>query len=290
MKKKIIIVSILIILIIVLLIIPRDVYKKIFNRDDVSIDNPEDLVYQTMYVKNNSDFLVGIKVGVKSIEEDEIGQKWDLLTKNVNSLPTGYGSPIAATATLFEHTTEDGVLTLNVSEDFLESDGRLAIECLAWNFCNEEIKEVVVKIDEQTVKEVNNYYFNRITKDLGVNLTYETPYLFEADYVTIIYHENGTIKPVTYFYDSKNNVYDYTIQKMFKQDQTLSEMVKGSEYSYEIEDKNMVIHLEYAGSFSEELIQTITETMKINFMVDGIVINGLDTVLLEFSFLPEPTE
>ena len=154
MKKKIIIVSILIILVVVLLLIPKDVYGKIFKKNKNNEPKiEENLVYQTMYVKSMNKYLVGVKVGVKALEEDVVSQKWDILTKDVSLIPSGYSSPIALSTTLLSHEVKDGVLTLNVSEDFLSSEGRLAIECLAWNFCNDEVKEIVVKINDEKILE-----------------------------------------------------------------------------------------------------------------------------------------
>lgn len=285
MKKKIIIVSILIILVIILLLIPRDVYKKIFKKDNGNVpDVKEELVYQTMYVKNSDEMLVGIKVGVKSIEEDSISQKWDLLTSSVATLPTGYSSPIAKSTTLYSHETSNGVLTLNVSNDFLESEGRKAIECIAWNYCNDEVSEVVVKIDDQVVNEINNYYFAKITKSIGVNFTFETNYLFESDYVTVVYHENDIVTPVTFFFDSTKNKMDYTIQKMVKLNDTMTDLVNAKAYSYEIKNNQMVVNFDYGNKLSDDLIATITDTIKLNYNVDSFTINGVESVLLQETF------
>lgn len=291
MKKKIIIISILVVVVVVLLLIPKDVYKKIFKKDNSIKNNvTEELVYETLFVKNDKDCLVGIKVGVKKLEEDEITQKWDLLTKNVSSLPSGYTSPINVSAVLYSHVVENNSLVLNVSEDFIKSDGRRAIECLAWNYCNEQIKEVVVKIDDKIIDEVGDFYFSRITKEMGTNFTYEAKDLFESSYLTVVYYENGTIKPVTYFFDDTKNIYDYAIAKMLKNEQELVELVNAKGYTYEVNDTELVINLSYGGSFSDEMKQTILETVKLNFKLSGLSVNGSDAVMLKESFIGEKTE
>lgn len=291
MKKKIIIISILIIVVVVLLLIPKDVYKKIFKKDQ-QIENSvtEELVYETLFVKNDKNCLVGIKVGVKKLEEDEIAQKWDLLTKNVSSLPSGYTSPINVSAVLYSHVVENNSLVLNVSEDFIKSDGRSAVECLAWNYCNGEIKEVVVKIDDKKIDEVGDFYFRKIAKEMGTNFTYEAKDLFESSYLTVVYYENDTIKPVTYFFDDTKNLYDYVIAKMLKNDLELSELVNAKGYTYEVKDTELVINLSYGGSFNDEIKQTILETIKLNFKLSGLLINGSDAVMLKESFIGEKTE
>lgn len=291
MKKKIIIISILVILIITLLLIPKDVYKKIFNKEDENPDTPTtNLVYQTMYVKNAQNKLVGIEVGVEKIEEDEVNQKWNLLTTLASNLPSGYSSPIALTTTLYSHVVENEKLVLSVSEDFTSSEGRISIECLAWNYCNDDIKEVVIKVDDQVVDHVSNYEFSKISKKMGTNFVYEAKDLFSSNYLTVVYHEENQIRPVTYFYDDTKNIYDYAIAKMFNDNTELSNLVSSKAYSYEIKDTELVINLNYEGSLSEKMVQTILETTKLNFQLSNLVINGAQTVMLQQSFIGEKAE
>lgn len=284
MKKKIIIVSILIVLIIVLLLIPKDVYQKIFKKTpDVDTPQTDNLVYQTMYVKNSSQYLVGVKVGIKAYEEDEVSQKWDLLTKDAALIPNGYSSPIAQTTTLYSHSIEDSVLTLNVNEDFLNSEGRLAIECLAWNFCNNSVKEVVVKIGDQVVNEVSNYYFNKISVDNGVNLTYETLDLFEAEIVTVIFHQNEIIKPVTFFYKPNLNEYEFVLKKIFNCDSELAEVFNES-CSYEIKTNELIVSLNFDTQLSDDVVQMLNDTFKIQDVIKKVTINGTQDVLLKIDY------
>lgn len=289
MKKKIIIVCVLILLIIVLLLIPKDVYLKIFNKEDPVTNEESSLVYQTIYAENEDGILVGIKVGLDSIEEDVISQKWDILTINSNLLPKGYSSPIISNTKLLDYQIDNNVLTLNLTEDFINSNGRKAIECLAWNFCCDDIDEVVVKINDQVVKEINNYQFNKINKNIGVNLTFDTPYLFETDYSTVIFYENDQILPVTYFFENDFDKITYTLNKLFDTDDTLKEVVSGSLYSYEITDELLVINIDTSCVFSEMLTESINNTIKLNFDVSGYIINGIDSVILEQSFIEDTT-
>lgn len=278
MKKKIIIVSVLIILIIVLLVIPRDVYKKIFGRDEVVVETPVNKVYQNMYLKNANGKLVGVDVEVPCLEEDVTLQKWNLLTKEASSLPTGYASPIVGAAELVNYEVDTNILYLNVNEAFLESEGRVAIECLAWNFCNDEITEVVVKIDGIQVSNLNNYYFKKISREIGVNLTFETAFLYEAAHVTIIKYEDKLIKPVTYFYESDNK-YEYLVNKILG-----SNWENQVNYTYEATAETLVINLLDEATYSEDVLKTLAESIKFNFKVDSFILNGKDAVILEQSF------
>lgn len=291
MKKKIIIISILVVLIITLLLIPKDIYKKIFNKDDEKTDEPAvNLVYQTLFVRNSQDKLVGIKVGTEKIEEDIVGQKWDLLTTSSNLIPSGYSSPINTSTTLYSHVTENNQLILNVSEEVMDSYGRITIECLAWNFCDDTIKEVVVKVNDQEIDHINDYYFNTISKNLGTNFVFEAKDLFSSNYLTVVYYSDDQIMPVTFFYDDTENIYDYAICKMFKNDEKLTEIVTSKAYTYRINDTELVINMNYEGSLSETIINTVLETTKLNFSLSNLTINGTQTVMLEQSFIGEKTE
>ena len=285
MKKKIIIISLLVLLIIVLLLIPKDVYTKIFNKEDPVVEEEEKLVYQTIYAQDSNGYLVGVKVGLDSIEEDEVSQKWDILTANSNLLPNGYSSPIDSNTKLYDHSFENGILTFNVSSEFTTSNGRAAIECIAWNFCVGEVSEVVVKIDEEVVTEINNYYFNKISKNVGVNLTYETAYLFETDYTTVILYEDNRILPVTYFFDDEIDNVTFTLNKIFSKDEMLKELVMSDGYSYEFTEELLVININAVTELNELISNTLTDTIKQTYDVKGFVINGVDSVILEQSFI-----
>jgi len=288
MKKKIIIISILIILVVILLLIPKDVYQKIFKKNQSKGSLPTDtLVYQTMYVKNSDQYLVGIKVGLKSFEEDEIGQKWDILTKDVALIPSGYSSPIASSTSLIDHSSEDGILTLSVTSDFLNSDGRLTIECLAWNFCNDEIKEVVVKIDDVVVNEINNYSFNKISKAMGVNITYDTLNLFTSNFTTIIFHQDDIIKPVTFFFKDSADEYEYVINKILSTDDNFKELLNTEGINYELVGNELNISVAIDKELNKNVISTLTDTFKENTKITSVIVSGTNNVLLKLDFTKE---
>ena len=173
---------------------------------------------------------------------------------------------------------------MNLSEEFFNSEGRSTIECIAWNFCNDNITEVIVTVDDKIVNEVNGYYFKEITKKMGVNLTYESAYLFEADYVTVVLYQDDLIKPVTYVFNSKNDIYEYTINKIFKNDSNLKDMVMANGYSYKVEKNNFVITMDYNNTLNENVIKSLTDTVNMNFDIKSLIINGSDSVLLEINF------
>lgn len=279
MKKKIILVVAVLAILITLICIPKTTYQKWFGK--TPNDNPVDTnkEYQTIFVVDEKNKLVGLKVPVEGIEEDQIAQKWNLLTSQMNKIPQGYSSPITPSTVLNDYKIEDNKLILNVSEDILRSSGRLAIESLAWTFCNDEIKEVVLRVDENVVNLISDYQFNKISKEIGTNFTYETSYLFEADYTTVVFYENDFILPVTYFYKDINE-YDFMISKIFSENN-----IELTDYTYTIDNENLVIQINDNITMSDSLKQTLEETVKLNFSVDAMTVNGVDTVLYEKTFV-----
>ena len=279
MKKKIILVVAVLAILITLICIPKTTYQKWLGR--TPNDNPIDTnkEYQTIFVVDEKNKLVGLRVPVEEIEEDQIAQKWNLLTSQMNKIPQGYSSPITPSTVLNDYKIEDNKLILNVSEDILRSSGRLAIESLAWTFCNDEIKEVVLRVDENVVNLISDYQFNKISKEIGTNFTYETSYLFEADYTTVVFYENDLILPVTYFYKDINE-YDFMISKIFSE-----KNIELTDYTYTVDNENLVIQINDNITMSDSLKQTLEETVKLNFSVDAMTVNGIDTVLYEKTFV-----
>ena len=279
MKKKIILVVAVLAILITLICIPKTTYQKWFGK--TPNDNPIDTnkEYQTIFVVDEKNKLVGLRVPVEEIEEDQIAQKWNLLTSQMNKIPQGYSSPITPSTVLNDYKIEDNKLILNVSEDILRSSGRLAIESLAWTFCNDEIKEVVLRVDENVVNLISDYQFNKISKEIGTNFTYETSYLFEADYTTVVFYENDLILPVTYFYKDINE-YDFMISKIFSENN-----IELTDYTYTVDNENLVIQINDNITMSDSLKQTLEETVKLNFSVDAMTVNGIDSVLYEKTFV-----
>lgn len=96
----------------------------------------------------------------------------------------------------------------------------------------------------------------KISKEIGTNFTYETSYLFEADYTTVVFYENDFILPVTYFYKDINE-YDFMISKIFSENN-----IELTDYTYTIDNENLVIQINDNITMSDSLKQTLEETVK----------------------------
>lgn len=278
MKKRIIIITSILVVLITLIAIPKSTYQKWFGKNpDVDLPTSSSK-YQTIFVVNEENQLTGVKVAVDEIAEDQILQKWELLTSKMNLIPSGYSSPITPSTVLNQYTLENMVLVFDVSEDILRSSGRLAIESLAWTFCNDDIKEVKLVVSGEEVKAINDYTFFKINKEMGTNFSYETSYLFEADYTTVVYYDNDLILPVTYFYTDYSE-YDFIISKIFE-----NEISAVSDYSYELSEESFVIKFNDAIVINDELKKTLDETIKLNMNVNSISVNYANEVLYEQTF------
>lgn len=284
MKKRLLIVLGIFVLVgVVLLSIPKTTYQKLFNRDaDVSVKPESDTrVEKLIYVMSKNDELVGLKVKVDEVIEDEIMQKWDLLTTKVSSYPLGYYSPIETSTILNKYEVCQNILTLSLSEDFLNSDGKNALASIAWTFCDDEIDEVVIKINNEKLSTLKDYHFAKINRKINVNYVYETSYLFEADYVTIVHNDDNIYKPVTYFFQGVDS-FDYVVSKILD-----NNIIDNKAYSYEFEEKNLSINLAVDTVLSTEVIEEIKQAALLNYDVESLLISNNVMTIYEETFTEE---
>lgn len=277
MKKKIIAIIVLGLLVLTALLIPNETYKKWFGK--VPIENEEEPLYhQTVYLKNKEGYLVGLKVPVFEIEEDEIQQKWDLLTKKVSLIPTGYSSTINSATELIEYRLEDSKLIFNVTDDFLLSEGRSAIEALAWTFINDEVNEIVVLVEGEKIDLLGDYHFKRIIKENGINIKLETLFIYESVPTTLIRHYDDYILPVTYFH--LEDICEFIINKIIFDE----EAITFSAYNYVLTKDSLVINLLNHITLDELTIKSISDTIEANLFVNSLKINGIDSLIHEVVF------
>lgn len=275
MKKKIIFIIVLVILIAVLFLIPKETYRKIFGKDD-SLDTNKEVNTESVlvYMCDESDYLVGTNAMVSSIEEDFISQKFDILTKKTGTFKENYSTTINTMTSLLDYEINEDILTLNLSSEFLESEGRKTLEQIVWTYCDDEINEIQIKVDEKLINSLNGFYFDKLTLDMGINLTCETSFLFEANTTTVIEYVGEIIRPVTYVYEELDEC-DFIVSKLF------SDIYYNKEYDYVISSDSIIIDLDIETSLNENLKQSIVETIKYNMNINNIQVQGLNQVLLE---------
>lgn len=280
-KKTIIIVLGCVVFVgIILLSIPKTAYEKLFgfNKDLIEEPGNDNRPYQVVYVLSEKDEFVGLKVKVDEIEKDQIVQKWNLLTSKVSTYPMGYYSPIETSTVLNDYEIYQDQLTLCLSEDFLNSDGKNAIASIAWTFCCDDIEKVVIKVNDQRVNKLQDYSFVEINKNISVNYIFETSYLYESDWSTIVYNKEDYYLPVTYFYKNIDET-EFVASKLLS-----DEIIKNDAFTCEVKDGKFSLNLAVDTVLSTESIEEIAETVKLNFDVDSLEINNNVMMIYEETF------
>ena len=273
MKKKIIIIvaCLLGILAITAMLIPKKVYQKWFNKEEPTQSEYNILVY----VKNNKNQIVGINVPVSNLEEDQIRQKWNIMTTNNNLIPSGYESVVSSEVELTDYLIEDNILKLQVSNNIVE-ENRQSLEALVWTFVDNNIEELEIYTDEQLVTEVSDYKISKLNKEMGINYTYETLYLYESTATTIVFQEDDYILPVTYFH-LNDDVCDYIVMKIL-------DNVDGNEYDYTLTDSVLTIDFVDASILTTNQIASISESVALNFELSSLNINNNENVFYQRVF------
>ncbi len=279
-KIKIIVVVVVLLCIGILLAIPKTTYEKWFNKEPVidNVVNDDDSPTLLVYLQNEKGQLVGVNVKVDSLEEDQILQKWNLLTSNSDLLPNGYTSTINKDVVLNSYEIKEQVLVLDVSSQITLSKGRVTAETIAWTFGVGEIEEIKLVVNNEPVTEINGYQINKITKKMGTNLEYETSYLFESNATTVVYVEEDYLLPVTYFH-LEEDVCTYIIEKTFNQ---LS--VEISDYEYELSEEALVINFLDDTTLSEKALETLRMSFDTNFELIKFTVNNASENLYEAVF------
>lgn len=269
-KRLLIILGSVVLILVVLFSIPKSTYESLFGLDKNIVEEPlEDTrPYQIVYVLSKNDEFVGLKVKVDSIEEDQIVQKWNLLTSKSSTYPLGYHTPIETSTILNDYEISNNQLTLSLSDDFLNSNGKTAIASIVWTFCSDEIEKIIIKVNDQKLSKLQDYSFNEINKDIYVNYIFETSYLFEANWTTVIFNMDDYYLPVTYFYKDIDEL-DFIASKLLSE-----EIVENDAFTTEIKDKKFYLNLKVDDVLTTDEIEQIVKTIKLNFDVDSLEINN----------------
>ncbi|MBR2891521.1 MAG: GerMN domain-containing protein [Bacilli bacterium] len=277
MKKKIVIIVILLAIALVLLFIPKSTYQKLFNKGDVDENN--ELSYSLLvYLEDDLNRVVGVNVKVNELEEDEVRQKWNLLTVNSNMLPANFQSSIPSNCELVDYKEEDNKLVLYTNAAIKDANGRKALESIAWTFINDDIKEVCIFVNDEQINCFKDYSFKKINKNQGINLEYETMYLYESTATTLIYQQDEYILPVTYFH-LESDICDYIVMK------TLDNLDFNTEvYDYQIEDSVLTLDFVDASMLSLNQITTLVESIGFNLNVDCLNINNNENIFYQRVF------
>lgn len=278
MKKKIIIIVVVLLLVFVTISLTNRKMFNIFNKrekpDTKTYDN-----YTTLYVLNGEDQLVGVKVGDDGTIEDGVKHKWNLLTYDYHKLPKGYKSPIYVSTSLVDYKIDKKVMTMNLSDDFLYSEGRSVLECLVYNFCNENVESLALTVNGEKVTSFESMTFDYLTRDIGCNLVFETDDIFNSDDLTVIYHYEDYIMPVTYYYDCSINDFDpitYLVNKAISIDEYVSTINSKDLITYKISEKTLLFTTNSDIVLPTTVLNTLKDSISVNYDFVEISFNGVN--------------
>lgn len=277
-KIKVIIIVFILLLVGIACAIPKTTYEKWFNGD--KDNNNQNIETKLIYVKNNEGLLVGLEVPIKEENDDEIIQKWNLLTIHSDNIPSGYASALNKNTSLESYNIKGTVLELNVSSDITSSDGRKTAETLAWTFINDEINEIKLFVGGVEVKEINSYLIQKIDKKMGINLEYETSYLFEANSTTIVYYEENFILPVTYFH-LESDVCSYIVEKTYDK---FSQQEEVWNYEYTLSEESLEVNFLEDLEVEQNVLLTLSNSFNINLDIINLSINNASNNLYQAVF------
>lgn len=269
MKKKILIVFILLALVILGLIIPNNKFMNFFNKQ-------EDVKYIDscfVYLLNDDEELVGITVSLTEEVIDEFTTVWNLLTVDV---PKGYHSPIYFSTQVINCEIKDDEMLLNVSEDLLIETSRKTLECLVYNFCVNDVKKINLQVNSEKINELDGIHFDYLTKNIGVNLTFEEMDVLNSKDLTMVYEYTDYVKPVTYFVNEDTEVITYLVMKSLLMSEEVNVADVADKVSYDIVDNILNVNVTSYESFNEQVLNTIASTFKENFTFNQILVNGLE--------------
>ena len=271
MKKKIIIIIVLVTLIALGLLIPNQTFKNLFKNEDKV--NYIDSCF--VYLLNDEEELVGITVPLTEEVTDEFQTMWNILTVDV---PDNYHSPIYFSTQVIQYEVNGEEMLLNVSEDLLLNTSRKTLECLVYNFCVDDVKKINLQINNEKVNEFDGIHFDYLSKDLGVNLTFEDVDVLNCNYVTMIYEYQNYVHPVTYFVNNDTEIITYVVKKSLLMSSEVSVAELEDVVSYEITDNVLNINVSSFDSFDQQVLNTIASTIDVNYDFTQVIINGLELV------------
>ncbi|MGL4337665.1 MAG: GerMN domain-containing protein [Turicibacter sp.] len=155
---------------------------------------------------------------------DQVEMVFELFTTKMNQLPIGIKSPLSPSATLINYVMEDGVLTLNVTSDFLSYDvenERTVLEALVWSFTEiQGVETVKFQIEGVPVSNLNGLMSVQrgLTREMGINLELDTVDVNDSQLVTVYYltddTQNGYLVPVTRLISSSQDPISYAINEL----------------------------------------------------------------------------
>lgn len=181
--------------------------------------------YYAIYALHESDNLVKTYVE-KGEEGDSIQAIFDVFTSKSNQLPARTTSLISPTTTLNDYKLEDGILTLNVSPEFLDytaEEEQDVLSSLVWTYTElADVNKVKFEIDGEAVSNLNGAFpvSRGLDRSMGINLELDTTNYDETQLVTLYFvtddSKNGLLVPVTRLISASTDPITYAVSALIQ--------------------------------------------------------------------------
>ena len=194
------------------------------QQSNININQTLEQCYE-VYALHDSGYM--IKTYVEKGEElDSVQAVFDILTTKSNQLPLQTTSLISPMTVLNDYTLEDGILTLDLSEDFLNYDmsqEQQVVETLVWSFTAlEGVDRVKFEIEGQPVSNLKGTLAveRGLTREMGINLELDTRQLDDTQLVTLYFmtddSENSLLVPVSRLISNTVDPVTYAINSLIQ--------------------------------------------------------------------------
>ncbi|MEE1238260.1 MAG: GerMN domain-containing protein [Turicibacter sp.] len=181
--------------------------------------------YYVVYALHESDNLVKTYVE-KGEEQDPIHAIFDVLTTKSNQLPAGTTSLISPMTTLNDYKLDNGVLTLDLSADFLDyttEEEQDLLSSLVWTYTElADVDKVKFEIDGESVNNLNGALSvgRGLDRSMGINLELDTTNYDETQLVTLYFvtddSQEGLLVPVTRLISASTDPITYAVSALIQ--------------------------------------------------------------------------
>ena len=181
--------------------------------------------YYVVYALHESDNLVKTYVE-KGEEQDPIHAIFDVLTTKSNQLPAGTTSLISPMTTLNDYKLDNGVLTLDLSADFLDytiEEEQDLLSSLVWTYTElSDVDKVKFEIDGEAVNNLNGALSvgRGLDRSMGINLELDTTNYDETQLVTLYFvtddSQEGLLVPVTRLISASTDPITYAVSALIQ--------------------------------------------------------------------------
>ena len=247
-----------------------------------------------IYLLDNNGYLVKSKILLDA--KDKTGMIKQIiknLTISDNSkFPSGLKAPIPEDVKLQEIFYDENIVSLNFNKKLLKDKDRLEkiIESIVYSIIDlGDINGVIIEVDGETIPEYNKV----LTKDIGINKTYNINYRNDINKVVVYYLEEISgdkyYVPVTKYLNNKDDKIKIIVEELttsYIYEPNLMSFLNSNTKLNSFEEKDDIMTINFNNAIFdknnkvlEEVVYTLAYSVFSNYNVEEIVLEVDDKVL-----------